>query len=72
MDDLKKTKAIIIDVMNNTGEMRIEAIGFVGEGCIHETDFIKNALGATVSRELKPEYFIKDKEKTTVLRSFCG
>lgn len=58
--------------MNNTGEVRIEAVGFTGNSCISETEFIREALGQTVSRELKPEHFIKEKEKTTILRSFCG
>lgn len=72
MSELKKKKMIIIDVMNNTGEVRIEAVGFVGPECTKATEFIEKALGSSVSRELKPEYFIKDTEKTTLLRSFCG
>jgi hypothetical protein len=72
MSELKKQKMIIIDVMNNTGEVRIEAVGFVGNSCTKATEFIEKALGSSVSRELKPEYFIKEEEKTTLLRSFCG
>jgi hypothetical protein len=72
MTEMKKRKCVIIDVMNNTGEVRIEAVGFTGNGCLAATEFIRDALGKTVSRELKPEHFIKDEEKTTLLRSFCG
>jgi hypothetical protein len=72
MSELKKQRMVIIDSMDYTGEVRIEAVGITGSGCITATDFIRNALGETVSRELKPEHFIKEEEKTTLLRSFCG
>jgi hypothetical protein len=72
MNELKKRRSIIIDIMNHTGEVRIEAEGFKGKSCIEATKFIEEALGKCVSREIKPEYYSKEDEKTTLVRSFCG
>jgi len=69
---LKAPKIVIIDIMNHTGELRLEATGYQGKSCEEATKFLSEALGNTVSTELKPEYFMQDEEKTTLLRSFCG
>ena len=50
-------KSIIINV-SDTGEIKIEAIGFKGNACEKATKAIEQALGAPAGpRTKKPEYF---------------
>ena len=69
-------KEIILDVLNETGEVKIETKGFFGKKCIEESEFLKKALGKEVERNLNAYYYEIDKEtnnaKRTIKNSFCG
>jgi hypothetical protein len=60
---MKGTRQMIIDAYSD-GEIEIETVGFKGESCKTETEFLKEALGETISETLKPIYFVKEKTMT--------
>jgi hypothetical protein len=49
-------KTIVVDI-DETGEVKIETIGFAGKACLEETKFLKDLLGKETSRQLTPAYF---------------
>jgi hypothetical protein len=55
-------KAIIIDVMNGTGEIKVESVGFSGSKCLQESEFIADAIGETIERALTPAFYSVVKE----------
>ena len=40
-----------------TGEIKIDALGFKGADCDQATRYLEEALGVSVSRQKKPEYY---------------
>jgi len=51
-------KRINIDI-GPDGTLTIDAVGFSGPDCEQATKFLEEALGAPVSRELKPEHRLR-------------
>lgn len=43
--------------IDKKGGVKIEALGFEGEGCTLATRKLEEALGPEVERELKPEFY---------------
>lgn len=68
------TKQIIVDVNEETGEVKIETHGYSGKACTLESQWIKDLIGEEISQQLKPCYFMKEKEKTVIKRHLpiCG
>lgn len=65
-------KVIIMDVMHETAEIKIETEGFIGHECKEKSKFLKDALGKVIADELKSVYY---EEKETVkekLIPLCG
>ena len=54
-------KKIIITITKE-GEIKIEAQGYEGSGCLKATKPFEQAFGAVTERELKEEYYT-EKEK---------
>jgi len=50
---MNKTIEIIIQP---TGELKIDAVGFTGPDCEQATAFLEEALGTIQDRRRKPEY----------------
>ena len=69
--EIKKGKTAIVTV-DETGEIKLETKGFKGKSCIDETKFIKELLGEEISRELKPTYYMRDKEVVRRHLPLCG
>ena len=44
-------------IVNPTGEVKIDAIGFKGADCEKATAFLERALGQTESKQKKPEFY---------------
>jgi hypothetical protein len=44
-------------IVNPTGEVKIDALGFKGADCEKATAFLEKALGQTTSKQKKPEYY---------------
>ena len=44
-------------IVEPTGELRIDAIGFTGADCEKATKFLEAALGRAKLRSKKPEYY---------------
>lgn len=44
-------------IINHTGEITIDAVGFKGADCEKATAFLENALGTKQNRKKKPEYY---------------
>ena len=66
-------KMIIIDIMDETAELKIETKGFVGPKCVEESQFLKDALGPSMEMELKPVFYQKNKKEVTrVMKPLCG
>lgn len=65
-------KMIIIDIMDETAELKIETKGYVGPKCVEEAQFLKDALGPSMEMELKPVFHKKEKETTRVFKPLCG
>lgn len=65
-------KEIIMDVMNDTAEVKIETKGYVGMKCIEESQFLKDALGVTMEQTLIPIAFQKEKKVRRVYKPICG
>lgn len=43
-------------IVQPTGEVKIDALGFKGADCEKATAFLEKALGQTMSKQKKPEY----------------
>jgi hypothetical protein len=43
-------------IVQPTGEVKIDAVGFKGADCEKATAFLEKALGQTTSKQKKPEY----------------
>jgi len=43
-------------IVSQTGEVKIDALGFKGADCEKATKFLEQALGQTMSKQTKPEY----------------
>jgi len=56
-------KRIAIDI-GPDGTLSIDAVGFSGPDCEQATQFLEEALGTTVARQLKPEH----RQRATVQR----
>lgn len=67
-------KQMIIEVMDETAEVKIETKGYTGMKCVEESQFLKDALGTQMEQTLLPVAFQKDKskEKNRVYKSICG
>ena len=50
-------KRTIEVTVSPTGDIRIDAVGFQGADCQKATRFLEAALGATVTRQKKPEFY---------------
>ena len=66
------TKEIIIDIMNETAEIKLETKGFIGKKCIEESQFLKDALGDEIEQVLTPVFYQKDKEIKRIFHPLCG
>jgi hypothetical protein len=79
MTELKGTRQMYIDAYND-GEVEIETVGFKGDACKTETEFLKEALGETISETLKTVFFVKERSITPeqkiregrAFKPFCG
>jgi hypothetical protein len=65
-------KEIIIDIMNETAEVKIETKGYVGMKCVEESQFLKDALGTETEQVLLPIAFEKEKEVNRIYKPICG
>lgn len=67
-------KEIIIDVMNETAEVKVQTKGYTGMKCVEESKFLKEALGEQMEQTLLPIAFGKDntKENNRVYKPICG
>jgi hypothetical protein len=65
-------KTIIVNI-DETGEVKLETIGFTGKACLEETKFLKDLLGKETARQLTPAYFAVE-GKATVKKHLplCG
>jgi copper chaperone CopZ len=64
-------KQIVIDILD-TGEIRIETIGFKGAECLKESEFIEEALGKVYGRKLTKAFYMKEGTKVTTHKQLCG
>jgi hypothetical protein len=44
-------------IVQPTGEVKIDAVGFKGADCEKATKFLEKALGQVSSKQKKPEYY---------------
>jgi hypothetical protein len=65
---MTKTINIFVDTK---GEIKIETNGFVGEGCVKDSEFVKKALGQEMHRELKQVYFMQGEQEKAFI-PLCG
>lgn len=65
-------KEIVIDIMNETAEVKLETKGYTGMKCVDESKFIKDALGKEIEQTLHPIAYKKDKNDVRVYKSLCG
>jgi len=69
---MTERKRIIVDIMNETAEMKIVAKGFVGPECKNRMKFLEDALGKTVKEQLLPTYYETEIEKEIIYQPMCG
>lgn len=50
---MKRTIEVII---SPAGELKIDAVGFIGPDCEKATSFLEKALGTISKRDRKPDY----------------
>ena len=67
----KGGKRIICDVLPD-GEVKIQTEGYTGKSCIAETEFLKEALGEEISKQLTPAYFTTGKVEIKKHLCICG
>jgi hypothetical protein len=56
---MKRSLEIIV---SPTGEIQIEAVGFVGSACKEATKALEEALGTLKSSQTKPEYHQRNRQ----------
>lgn len=56
-----KSIEVIVDA---TGQIKIDAVGFQGADCEKATAFLEDALGQVGSRQRKPEYLRRNRSVT--------
>ncbi len=59
----------IIMTVSADGEVKVETKGFKGKSCIKESEFLENALGKELKKQLTPAYY--EKEERHYL-NLCG
>jgi hypothetical protein len=64
-------KQIIVDILD-TGEVRVETIGFVGPTCVEESKWLKTLLGKEQTRELKAVYHQRGEVHVRKHLPICG
>jgi len=67
-------KKIIMDVMNDTAEIKVTTEGYIGMKCVEESEFLKAAVGQLMEQTLLPIAFEKSKEgvENRVYKPICG
>ena len=55
---------MITVIVNPVGEVQIDAIGFKGADCEKATAFLEKALGITLTRKRKADYYQAAVKKT--------
>jgi hypothetical protein len=55
---------MITVIVNPAGEVQIDAIGFKGADCEKATAFLEQALGITLTRKRKADYYQAAVKKT--------
>lgn len=65
-------KEIILDVLNDTGEVKIQTKGYTGMKCVEESQFLKDALGEELEQTLLPCALQSEKEGERVYKPICG
>jgi Protein of unknown function (DUF2997) len=50
-------------IISNTGEIKIDAVGFKGPDCEAATQFLEEALGVVGKKVKKPEYHQNNRSK---------
>lgn len=71
--DMGGEKQIIMDVINSTGETKIETKGYIGMKCVEESKFLKDALGKTIETDLLPIAHMKENgQQQRLYRPICG
>ena len=58
-------KSIVVNV-SDTGEVKIEAIGFKGASCEKATAAIEKALGVVKSKTKKPDFYQDNQQQAKV------
>ena len=58
-------KEIIVTVAKD-GEIKIDAVGFIGRSCATAFTWLEKALGLAKSSQKKAEYFQKEPQKTQI------
>jgi stress-induced morphogen len=53
-------KEILLTV-DAEGTVKVETKGFKGKSCIKESEFLENALGKELKRQLTPAYYEEEK-----------
>jgi hypothetical protein len=56
-------KEIVIEIDKETGEIKLETLGFKGKSCIEGSKWIKELIGREIEQQLTPAYFLKEKDK---------
>ena len=65
-------KQIKVSINKKTGEIKIETIGYMGKGCIEESQILKDLLGETEVSKLTPAYFKTEKVEVKKHLPICG
>lgn len=65
-------KQIKVTINKKTGEIKIETIGYMGKGCIEESQILKDLLGETEIERLTPAYFKNEKVEVKKHLNICG
>ena len=66
------SKQIIMEVMNETAEIKIRTEGYIGMKCVEESKFLKDALGEEMEQTLLPCALQSEKEGVRVYKPICG
>ena len=64
-------REIVIDI-SDTGEVRIETVGFKGKACLEEAKFLKELLGQETLQQLVTAYYTKNKVTVKQYLPLCG
>jgi len=69
---MKLEKYVDVSIDLKTGEISVEGFNFIGKTCIKEMEFVKDAVGHTTTRRLKPEYHKQAKVAVHKHIPICG